>query len=843
MNDLSDPETKNNSTVAVNLVLQFLFFELRHSNRVRKWFHRKLSQELDELITKTTIGKLFDRLSIRDLDLGTQFPEIKTIKVHSVDIHPDEGHIDSLDVLLNLSYQGNFKLSIDAAMVLGKKGYLSVRVKQITGIVRLEFTRKPYTHWSLSFVGDPDIDLDIESKIQGRQMQYNVNSLISNQIRKAIRRKHTLPNYKLRFKPFFNFVEEDIDYSEIVVNGTLDITVRELTRLMVPPQLTHVYCVLTMASMPWVSARQHDDRTLIISSDIDIHKAKNQQIGIVFKQADQAVIVDNVLPNTPAARANLVKGDVLISIEGKKVSHINHVAKIIKSLNRLMFVVRIERAVPGLIKNDAILEDYELSEDFTEPSSTTSIRFTKNADTVQIGKGAAAAAAIAMGTPRQSSLDRTLSSSDSSLSNTPSNSPARIKTKTKRKPLVRNDSEQTSTTSNTSNARPSVVFEGLDCFQQHSTADCEINSFIHMDDLAVFRMKENSQYLNVAVFGRIGTDEPLMLGYLNIPVRNVLYECGESSLGQFINSYSLIPPEAPNLATHTLSSHSGFHPDLCYGDVLLSFVWSAAGALGQRQSSISIESKRPSKSESVEKLLSDDKCETPTPPKQHDFIRTHFSRTTVCDFCGKKIWLKDAVQCRDCAMCCHKKCVAKCQNATVCGPVDGNVVTFISQPEFKVTEHSTEVDEFEEIEFIKPPISDGSGHRPSFSDLLVQGIKRVNSANNLNIPGMGSGGSSNQSSRSLPPTPQHTPRKQSLATLATNPFVIIVSILELLPDRIAELTRDQINGLVDPIIGYGTPDELMTLAKTSSQKLFLELEPNERVDKINLLVSIKATFL
>lgn len=56
-----DPDSKN-SVTGINLILQFLFQELRYSNKVRKWFHRKLSLELDELLTKTAIGKFFDKL-------------------------------------------------------------------------------------------------------------------------------------------------------------------------------------------------------------------------------------------------------------------------------------------------------------------------------------------------------------------------------------------------------------------------------------------------------------------------------------------------------------------------------------------------------------------------------------------------------------------------------------------------------------------------------------------------------------------------------------------------------------------------------------------------------------
>lgn len=60
---LPDADGKS-PTIAINLVLQFLFYELRYRTDVRKWFYRKLSLELDELLTKTTTGKLFDKLSV-----------------------------------------------------------------------------------------------------------------------------------------------------------------------------------------------------------------------------------------------------------------------------------------------------------------------------------------------------------------------------------------------------------------------------------------------------------------------------------------------------------------------------------------------------------------------------------------------------------------------------------------------------------------------------------------------------------------------------------------------------------------------------------------------------------
>lgn len=95
--------------------------------------------------------------------------------------------------------------------------------------------------------------------------------------------------------------------------------------------------------------------------------------------------------------------------------------------------------------------------------------------------------------------------------------------------------------------------------------------------------------------------------------------------------------------------------------------------------------------------------------KQHDFVSTHFQRATQCDFCRRKIWLKDAAQCKDCAMCCHKKCITKCQNSTICGPVDAVAASAAILPsvEFKLTEAedvADEVDDFEVNEEVREHI-------------------------------------------------------------------------------------------------------------------------------------------
>lgn len=482
-------------------------------------------------------------VQVRDLDIGAHFPEIRNVRLHNAELHETQGHLESLDLLLDFFYEGNFKISIDADMVLGKKGFLSVRVRHLSGLARLQFTRKPYTHWSLCFLGDPKVEFDIETQFQGRQMQSNVTSLISNQIRKAIRRKHTLPNYKLRYKPFFHKTDEEFDVSDVVLDGNMDVTIREISRLFLPPGIISVFCTITLTSVPWVYARQQDERTIAVTIDLKIHKAKNQQIGIVFKQTEHCVIVDNIIPNTPATKANFCRGDILVSIEGKKVTHISHISKIIKGLNTTLLKLRVERLVPGQIKNDAETEDDEIYEDFND----CNISFSKTNDSVQIGHKT-----------RKNSLEK--ASSDSSHSNTPTNSPRKQDESgaggMQPRSLSRGNSETKQiedTSINLGDGRDPLntskdnLLDPMPIYQQHSTINYSVDSFMEIQDLAQFKLTEQFQYFNFNVFGRLSDNSVQLLGYINIPIPNVLAECSESNLGHFIKQYSLMPPDVPNL--------------------------------------------------------------------------------------------------------------------------------------------------------------------------------------------------------------------------------------------------------------------------------------------------------
>lgn len=763
--------------------------------------------ELDELLAKTIIGKFFSKLTISELDLGVQFPEIKNLEVSSAELHPTEGHIEMLDILMSLDYKGDFLLKIDADMVLGKKGNLSMRVKQLTGKARLQFTRKPFSHWSISFIQEPVVDLAIESKIQGRQMQSNVTSLIASAVKKAIRRKHVLPNYKLRFKPFFNrLIYDEVDMP-VEMTGSLEVTLRTLTRASYPKNLTSTYATMTLSSLAWITAQQHDDQNVIITIDIEIHKAKNQQIGIIFKQTDR-VCIETIIPKTPAAVANIKRGDVLISIEGRKLNHINQVAKLLKTLNQTVITLRIERIVPGFIRNDASsLDDFaDVYEDF---DSGNSVSFSKNSDSIQIGNELKVATSL--------KLTGKDGSNESSKTSTPSNSPRKVLHESK--PMETTDS--------------STSHEHLNIFIQHSSNTSPISDYVRMEDSTLFNLHSSSLFLNINVFGRSKNNDSFLLGYVNIPIENVLAECSESNFN-YIEKFMLNPPEMPELSNHSLSAQSGFSSSICFGDICVGFCWNhehvSTTELSRPASESTLRVTAQSSQEKLDVEVSDETSQ------KHDFVRTHFSRSTVCDFCGKKIWLKDAVQCRECSMSCHKKCMVKSQTSTVCsGTIDIEENDETTQPEFKVTAVDGDDDDCEVADEALDNYAKLSGHRQSFSELLSQGIKRVNSANNLNIPTLVS--SLSQNSKSLPPTPQQTPRKRSLIATNMNPFIAVVHKLELIPADKTDMSSEEIKNLVDPLDRWGTLDDLMELAKSSSDFLYADLETDERIQKINALVS------
>lgn len=65
----------------------------------------------------------------------------------------------------------------------------------------------------------------------------------------------------------------------------------------------------------------------------------------------------------------------------------------------------------------------------------------------------------------------------------------------------------------------------------------------------------------------------------------------------------------------------------------------------------------------------------------------------------------------------------------------------------------------------------------------------------------------------------------------------VIQKLDQLPTNIDEITREQIVAIAEPLICGSTQDEMMELAKDTSRSLFADIEPTERIELINNLVS------
>ena len=80
----NDDTNKNgNNVLALNMLFQFLFQELKDTKAVRRYIIRKMTLEFKELLNSKTASKLIQRISAKDFSLGSGFPIIHSLKLSS----------------------------------------------------------------------------------------------------------------------------------------------------------------------------------------------------------------------------------------------------------------------------------------------------------------------------------------------------------------------------------------------------------------------------------------------------------------------------------------------------------------------------------------------------------------------------------------------------------------------------------------------------------------------------------------------------------------------------------------------------------------------------------------
>ncbi|KAF3708617.1 PDZ domain-containing protein 8 [Channa argus] len=349
-------EAKLETCHFLNAIFLFLFRELRDTPVVRHWLTKKIKVEFEELLQTKTAGRLLEGLSLRDISLGNSLPVFKTVRLMKP-VHVNEDCMpDELNFEVDIEYNGGFHLAIDVELVFGKSAYLFVKMKRVVGRLRLQFTRVPFSHWSFSFLEDPLVDFEVKSQFEGRPLP-QLTSIIVNQLKRVIKKKHTLPNYKIRYKPFFPFQVQPplgsaCDFDLLVqdsrlVEGRLKVTLIECSRLFILGSYdreTYVHCTLELSS------HEYKEKTRSSIKQTEVIKGPCGSVGMTFRQVSASegdavhVCIETVTPNSPAALADLQRGDRLIAIGGIKVTSSVQVPKLLKQAGDRV-VVRYERPV------------------------------------------------------------------------------------------------------------------------------------------------------------------------------------------------------------------------------------------------------------------------------------------------------------------------------------------------------------------------------------------------------------------------------------------------------------------------------------------------------------------
>ncbi|GMS95660.1 hypothetical protein PENTCL1PPCAC_17835, partial [Pristionchus entomophagus] len=345
------------SCSSLSLLLHMLYQEHKDSRGLRRWLYKRLQVELNDVITRTPMGRFVQDIRILDLSLGTKFPVVNNIRVEKVEMSEDRENFEKIHFVIDLEYTGNFETSI-GVWFLGKEGHLSLKVTRLAGLVRLCLSRKPYNHWSFCFVAEPLFDFDVTSQLNGHSLRRLI-PVITQSIRHTMRRKFVSPNYKIRYRPLFPHPLLQPSpppgaFSHIKMEGGLEVTVLQCTRLntaILSPstasttEIQHeVYATVAMAHRPFLqsssSCASHSFTCILHYSRYD----PNAPIGLSFDKNAfnlglRSVKVSDVTEGSLADKARFRPGDTLVAINNVPVRHERQVVRLMGTIGDLMILV------------------------------------------------------------------------------------------------------------------------------------------------------------------------------------------------------------------------------------------------------------------------------------------------------------------------------------------------------------------------------------------------------------------------------------------------------------------------------------------------------------------------
>eukprot|EP00042_Codosiga_hollandica_P047896 m.526614 g.526614 ORF g.526614 m.526614 type:complete len:696 (-) comp57551_c0_seq4:962-3049(-) len=345
---------------ALNLLLHFIFANIRDTPPVRKWFMKMLNKDFQDIKKTSAINTMLERITVRDYSLGSSIPLISNVTL----VRPKTGEIGDkeLDILAQVSYKGQFQIKIDADLVFGMQATISVSFLEMDGRVRIAFRKQPQPHFWVSFVQDPILKFDVESVFQGKSIA-QLNSLLANQIRRTIRKKHTLPGFKIRYDPLFPKPQTAVEVKPKLRGKPLQIgrlrvrviAAYDLQRVRSVTKGALAFCMLSLKNsedIDQVHRAQASERSFTVF-EVELPKAgPGGSLGFQFhpvsKENQEQCRVDEIDPGGPAHFSALQKDDIVTAINGVAVISVKQAIRIIKQTTDrvILSVKREERAPP-----------------------------------------------------------------------------------------------------------------------------------------------------------------------------------------------------------------------------------------------------------------------------------------------------------------------------------------------------------------------------------------------------------------------------------------------------------------------------------------------------------------
>ncbi|XP_033124397.1 PDZ domain-containing protein 8-like [Anneissia japonica] len=593
---------KHESCNALNTLIAFLFREMKDTIIVRTWIIKKMNVEFDELLRSKTAGRLLEQIKVRDYCLGPTFPTIKDVVLCKAT--PREPCVvpEEVDVAVEIEYGGGFRVTVDVDLAFGTSAYISVTVKKLRGRARLQFTRIPYSHWSFSFYDEPEIEFEVKSHFEGRTFP-QLGSLIVNQLKKTLKKKHTLPNYKMRYKPFFvkavpPHANADMYLHETrLVVGKMTVVVIEGSRLAINNEDSEVYCTIAVDS----AALKHEDifrRYPGEVYEVEIQK-NNKSIGVMFSSSpdESEVVIESIQTNSPASLTELKRGDVLLSINGIDVTSGKEAMKLIKN-SKEKCKLRVQRPTQPIDTSvnqvDGRVEFVDHSQendydDFINDTITTLGYSTQDSLPKQVTAAAASlsesispvlrrrafpegqsqhkrrASWGAMDSSMESYMDLKSESTHSlgtflkeseKLTQLASKNQPVAREHTKNLPFNGLPSDPDADTISLASCPPDFLEDAFDAptgetrptqkKEDFQTSCMPASRDINWDELFEFDLDDSDKFLNVCIWNRVKGqlgERDIPIGYASVPLMNVALQCLTTLSGEHQEIYKLFPPQ------------------------------------------------------------------------------------------------------------------------------------------------------------------------------------------------------------------------------------------------------------------------------------------------------------